>query len=81
MPGPYIAPGWGQACPIATSRLVGAGHARPAALRNRINQSKRQKFTIDAKPTGSKLAPPTSTPSISVCAISVFTLSGLTLPP
>ena len=41
----------------------------------------RQKFTIDANDAGSRLAPPTSTPSISGCAIRARALSGFTLPP
>jgi hypothetical protein len=40
-----------------------------------------QRFTIDAKVSGSRLAPPTRSPSISGCAIRLFALSGLTLPP
>src|SRR6185437_8816500 len=40
-----------------------------------------QRFTIIAKLTGSRLAPPTRNPSISGCVIRVFALSGLTLPP
>jgi hypothetical protein len=40
-----------------------------------------QKFTIDAKELASRLAPPTSAPSISGCAIRPRILSGLTLPP
>jgi hypothetical protein len=35
----------------------------------------------DAKLTGSRLAPPTRNPSISGCAMRLFALSGLTLPP
>ncbi len=38
-------------------------------------------FTIAANDAGSRLAPPTSAPSISSSAIKLFTLSGLTLPP
>ena len=34
-----------------------------------------------ANDTGSRLAPPTSAPSISSCAIRPLTLSGFTLPP
>src|ERR1035438_1217445 len=40
-----------------------------------------QKFTIEANDTASRLAPPARLPSISGCAIRVFTLSGFTLPP
>lgn len=40
-----------------------------------------QKFTIEARETGFRLAPPTRTPSIPGCAISERTLSGFTLPP
>src|SRR5258708_5637958 len=40
-----------------------------------------QKFTIDANESGSRLAPPTSAPSISGCAIKPRMLSGFTLPP
>ena len=37
--------------------------------------------TIAAKPSGSRLAPPTSAPSMSGWAISSPALSGVTLPP
>src|SRR5258708_39540099 len=40
-----------------------------------------QKLTMDANEPGSRLAPPTSAPSISGCAIKPRTLSGFTLPP
>ncbi len=40
-----------------------------------------QRFTRAAKPTGSRLAPPTRNPSISGCARSAFAFSALTLPP
>jgi hypothetical protein len=42
---------------------------------------KLQRFTIAAKLTESRLAPPTRNPSISGCAMRFFALSGLTLPP
>ncbi len=40
-----------------------------------------QKLTRLAKELGSRLAPPTSAPSMSDCSIKPFTLSGFTLPP
>jgi hypothetical protein len=36
---------------------------------------------IDAKLTGSRLAPPTRNPSISDCAMRLFASLGVTLPP
>ena len=36
---------------------------------------------MEANETASRLAPPTREPSMSGCAMSDFTLSGLTLPP
>ena len=55
----------------AVRRLAGArmGHAGSANLTMRLN------------PCGSRLAPPTRTPSMSGCAMSTSMLSGLTLPP
>ena len=39
------------------------------------------KFTMEAKDFASRLAPPTSAPSSSSCAINPLMLSGFTLPP
>src|SRR4051794_18986576 len=41
----------------------------------------RLNFTIAASDLGSRLAPPTSAPSISACDIRALVFSGLTLPP
>ncbi len=68
------------------------GKFRAAPRRTRIGNQKQngethhlenhdEKFTMAANDAGSKLAPPTSAPSISSCAIRPRTLSGFTLPP
>ncbi len=54
---------------------------RLSAQRRDSARQARQKLTMEAKPTGSRAAPPTRTPSISGCAIRTRALSGLTLPP
>src|SRR2546423_8017421 len=43
-----------------------------ATIRDTSASVKGQKFTIEANDTGSRLAPPTSTPSFWGCTISVF---------
>jgi hypothetical protein len=62
-----------------TARIHG-GVIRESATSS-VPKGQPQKLTMEAKPMGSRLAPPTRTPSISGCAIRLFTLSGFTLPP
>jgi hypothetical protein len=50
-------------------------------LWNSHNSRRSHQFTIAANDFGSRLAPPTSPPSISCCDINAWAFSGLTLPP
>ena len=61
-------PGGAMPNPSMTTRTSG-----PAGVTRRA--------TIAAKPSGSRLAPPTSAPSMSGWAISSPALAGVTLPP
>src|SRR2546429_1439355 len=55
-----------------------AGRGRPARTKG---SAPHQKFTSEANDTGSRLAPPTSAPSISVTHISAVMVSVLKMPP
>ena len=84
--------GWGSPRPPAACgrRARGSGRRRARRGRRRAASSRRvllvsppaqRYFTIRANSSGSRLAPPTSAPSISGCAMNSRMLPGLTLPP
>ena len=51
------------------------------SLRGKEAKEAHRYFTMRANPSGSRLAPPTSAPSISGCAMNSLMFPGLTLPP
>ena len=68
-------------------RVAGAGRGKSPAVEDHQRQRRHRQLghpaasTIWAKSSGSRLAPPTSAPSMSGCAISSAALPGLTEPP
>ena len=71
--------------PVRTLALLQEHHENQKQTNDHMNDSQQNHyhryFTIAAKEVGSRLAPPTSAPSISSRRINSWILSGLTLPP
>src|SRR6266496_4009010 len=76
---------------VEVGRVRGLERCPPVELGDRVvpqpvqtdvqQRGRHRYFTIKANSSGSRLAPPTSAPSISGCAMNSRMLPGLTLPP